>query len=89
MKDAAYYDDLRRQLNTIRSELNDAPKEFKHGYAHSVGSILAAYREGDIYFSDACKLLRMAGTDEVDRMRLESFANVVKNEVDRLLGVTR
>ncbi len=52
-----YYQSLRIKLNEIFRELQSMPEDYKMGYYHSIPSVLNAYREGDISFEDATKLL--------------------------------
>ncbi len=53
------WQDLAEKLNKIHAELQGKPDSEKCGYRYSVPSILNAYREADISFEDACKLLKM------------------------------
>jgi len=56
-----YYQDIRNELNRLHKILSDSPK--KYGYTKSVGGILNAYREGDISFDDAVRLLELKEAD--------------------------
>lgn len=58
MRTVVYYNSLREKLNEIHQKLSNKPDEYKYGYYHSPGSILNAYREGDISFEDAEKILK-------------------------------
>lgn len=57
-KASHHYQLLRDKLNETHKELQSMPEQYKLGYYHSVPSVLNAYREADISFDDACKILR-------------------------------
>lgn len=52
--------DLRDKLNSLHQQLEASPFHLTYNL-NSVGSILNAYREGDISFDDAIKLLQLKG----------------------------
>lgn len=47
-------------LNALRKKLDAKPQEMKRGYIAHPGSILNAYREGDLSFDEACSILGSA-----------------------------
>lgn len=57
MKTKQYWTNLVSEANKIRKELDGKPEELKIGYWLSPGSILNAYREGDLTFNEAVKEL--------------------------------
>lgn len=67
--------------NRIRKLLDDKPAELRSGYSLHPGSILNGYREGDINFADAVKLL---DRDRLPRhVLLVHFLSMVECHHDR------
>lgn len=58
---------MRKNLRKLR-ELKDADPSLRSGYSTSPGSVLNAYREGDIGFDDAVGLLSPAAEVAVDTL---------------------
>jgi len=57
--EAYYWQQKREAINHLIRELQAKPAKYMMGYQISPGGILNAYREGDITFDDACKLLEV------------------------------
>ncbi len=56
------------QISSLMDEVREAKrvdKELRCGYQKNVGSILNAYREGDLIFTEAVPLLRIAGAGRI------------------------
>lgn len=51
------WSELISQLNALRKRLDAKPRELRVGYALHPGSLLNAYREGDLSFDEACDVL--------------------------------
>lgn len=47
------WEEKRQQVNKLVQELQKKPDHEKHGHYLNPGSILNAYREGDLLFDDA------------------------------------
>lgn len=77
-----YNQDIRNELNRLHTILSHAPKEQKYGYQLSVSGILNAYREGDIAFDNAVRLLELKQANTACTGRFAAWLRGVQ----RLLG---
>ena len=77
-----YNQDIRNELNKLHTILSHSPKEKKYGYQKSVAGILNAYREGDIAFDAAVRLLELK---QANKACIGRFAAWLRG-VQRLLG---
>ncbi len=58
-KGREYYEAPGNQLNVIHTELQQMPDKYKYAHPICPTGVLNAYREGDITFDSACKLLKL------------------------------
>jgi hypothetical protein len=56
--DRAHWDALVDQANALRRQLDSKPRALRVGYTLHPGSILNAYREGDVTFAEAVEAIR-------------------------------
>ena len=59
--DRAYWDAAVDTVNAARKLLDDKPQRLRIGYSPHPGSILNAYREGDVTFTEAVEAIRTLG----------------------------
>lgn len=83
-KDKAFYDKLRDDLNQNFLLLKNKPDEFKAHYSFNVGSILNAYREGDISFDRANELLDLK-EEEMKNISSRNHAKVRDMQKEALI----
>ena len=57
-RDKAYWDGLVVAVNALTGILKYKPRSMRTGYSLNPGSILNAYREGDLTFNQALKALK-------------------------------
>ena len=75
------WEDLVEQVNAARRLLDDKPRHLRLGYVLEPGSILNAYREGDLSFAEARDVLASAAFREAMALSTGVSRDVRQREV--------